>query len=655
MEVKLDQVKGIGPQTLRLLRNQGIWNTYDLVLNTPKSYEDFSFTSIYDLKDKTSVTIQGKIVTAIKVNRYTKAEVTSFRIEFMHQEINIVAFGKGFLAKTFQQGDMVVVKGVYQLFKNQIVASSVIKPEKKVDIKPIYHIEGLHDANISTMVSNVFQDSQVQIFENIPKVYLDKYQLVGRQDAFYRLHFPKDERDIEQACRRLKYEEAFFLHLKLALRQPSLFKRPPKAYDIHKVRDFIQQIPYELTQDQKDAVNEIYRDFKQPFSSYRLIQGDVGSGKTIVSMIASYAVITSGEQVTLMAPTEMLANQHYQSFKTLMNNVNIALLTSKTKNKDQVKEDIKNHKYDLVIGTQALIESDVVFDNLGLIIIDEQHKFGVHTRDELISKANAKDILYLTATPIPRTLAMAAFGEHHVSLIKQKPKERAKVETVYLTKDKVNDLYEAIKQTVSRKEHVFVVVPAISSTKVDDNIETAHQELKERLNAPIFVLHSKLAKDVQEEMMHQFIYTPGSILLATTMIEVGIDIPTATLMAIFSAEHFGLSQLHQLRGRIGRSSLKSRCFLISEKEDIERLNILSTEHDGFKLSEYDLIERGPGDFLGKDQSGYFEFRYLNLLSDAAILQEASKNVSELISQKDFMTNPKYKYLNRYLKDDKLMI
>ncbi|TNF09411.1 MAG: DEAD/DEAH box helicase, partial [Bacillota bacterium] len=483
MEVKLDQVKGIGPQTLRIFRNQGIWNTYDLVLNTPKAYEDFSFTSISDLRDKTSVTIQGKITSLIKVNRYTKAEVTTFNISFMHQDIHIVAFGKGFLAKTFQQGDVVVVKGIYQLYKNQIVASSVIKPEKKVDIKPIYRIEGLHDANITSIISNIFNESLVQIFENIPKVYLDKYQLVGRQDAFFKLHFPKDEQDIQQALRRLKYEEAFFLHLKLALRQPSLFKRPPKNYDIHKVREFIQKIPYELTQDQKDAVNEIYRDFKQPFSSYRLIQGDVGSGKTIVSMIASYAVITAGEQVTLMAPTEMLANQHYQSFRTLMNDVNIALLTSKTKNKDQLKQEIKDHKYNLVIGTQALIESDVVFDNLGLIIIDEQHKFGVHTRDELISKANAKDILYLTATPIPRTLAMAAFGEHHVSLIKQKPKERTLVETVYLTKDKVNDLYEAIKQTVIRKEHVFVVVPAISSTKVDDNIETIYQELKERLNA----------------------------------------------------------------------------------------------------------------------------------------------------------------------------
>jgi ATP-dependent DNA helicase RecG len=653
--VKLDQVKGIGPQTLKILRGKGIWNTYDLILNTPKSYEDFSFTSIFDLKDKEQVTIQGKIKTEIKLNRYAKGEVTSFTIRAMNQDIKVVAFGKGFLVKSFKKDDDVVVKGSYQLYKNQVVASTVIKPEKKIDFKPIYRIEGLHDTNIQSMISNIFNEKQVLIFENIPKIYIDKYKLLSRQEAYYKLHFPTSEKDIEQAKRRLKYEEAFFLHLKLSLRQPNLIHRPPKTYNIEKIRAFIDTIPYTLTDDQKTAVNEVYRDFKNSSSSYRLIQGDVGSGKTIVSMIAAYAVITSGEQVTLMAPTEMLATQHYQSFTALLKDVNIALLTGKTKHKDQLKDDIKNHKIDLVIGTQALIESDVIFNNLGLIIIDEQHKFGVHTRDELISKANAKDILYLTATPIPRTLAMAAFGEHHVSIIKEKPKERVQISTHYLTKEKVNELYEAMRQTISRNEHVFVVVPAITSTKVDDNIESIYQELKERFNAPIFVLHGKQLKDIQEKTMEQFTYTPGSILLSTTMIEVGIDIPTATLIAIFSAEHFGLSQLHQLRGRVGRSNLKSTCILISKKEDIERLNILSKENDGFKLAEYDLLQRGPGDFLGVDQSGYFEFKYLNLISDSAILNEAQKNVIQLISEEDFMTNPKYKYLNRFYKDDKLMI
>lgn len=352
-----------------------------------------------------------------------------------------------------------------------------------------------------------------------------------------------------------------------------------------------------------------------------------------------------------MAPTELLATQHFQYFKALLKDAKICLLTGKTKQKQQVKEDIKNNLYDIVIGTHALIENDVIFHDLGLIIIDEQHKFGVDTRNKLIDKSACNDVLFLTATPIPRTLAMVAFGESNVSIIKEKPQNRKKVDTHYLLKKDIHKLYEAIDQKIKNKEHVFVVVPAISSDKVDDNIDTVYQELSLNINAPIFLLHGKQSKDEQEEHMEKFMYQPGSILLATTMIEVGIDIPTATLIAIYAAEHFGLSQLHQLRGRVGRSDLKSECFVISQKEDIERLEMLTKTDDGFKLSEYDLIQRGPGDFLGSEQSGYLNFNFLDLLSDYPILMEASKNVEWLMQQKDFYTNTKYKYLHRYIKNN----
>lgn len=655
MHTKLSEVYGVGPKTLKILRDKGIWTTYDLVLNTPKSYEDYSFSAIDRLKHKESITILGTIESELIHKRFPKGELVTFTLSAFNQKVKIIAFGKGYLIKSFKKDDQVVVKGIYDLYKKEIHAQHVLLPEKKTDLKPLYRIEGIHDTNIQTILKHVYEENQIQIYENIPSELIDKYKLTSRSDAFYKLHFPNSEQDIYQATRRLKYEEAFFLHLKLALRQPKQYQRQPKSYDINQVKHLIDHIPYTLTHDQKKAVNDIFSDFKKPHASYRLIQGDVGSGKTIVSLIAAYACISAGEQVTLMAPTEMLANQHFQSFSTLLKDVNIALLTGKTRHKDQLKEDIKNHTYQLIIGTQALIEDDVIFNNLGLIIIDEQHKFGVHTREELIQKGHSKDIIYLTATPIPRTLALTAFGEEHVSIIKEKPSYRKPVETHYITKDKINDVFDVIKQRITSKEHTFIVVPAITSNKVDDNVETVYQELKERLDTDIFVLHSKLSKDVQDAMMEQFIYTPGSILLSTTMIEVGIDIPTATLIVIFSAEHFGLSQLHQLRGRVGRSHLKSACFLVSTKEDIERLNVLSKENDGFKLSEYDLIQRGPGDFLGSEQSGYFEFKYLNLLSDTNILNEAQKNVYSLIKLPDFFTNSKYKYLNRYLKEQKLMI
>ncbi len=651
MDVKLDQIKGVGPQLLRIFRNQGIWSTYDLILHTPRSYEDYSITSFIDIKDQEVITIQGVISSELKYNQYTKGERVTFTLSAFNHHIQVIIFGRSYIVKQFKNQDQVIIKGTYHLYKNQIVAQSILKPDNLIEIKPIYHIEGIKDKVVSNIIKTIYDEKQVAIYENIPKEFTTKYKLVSRQDAFKYLHFPKDFTEIEQAKRRLKYEEAFFLQLKLTSKKPNLIKRPPKAYDIHLIRSFIDTLAYTLTQDQKNAVNDIYRDFKKDYASYRLIQGDVGSGKTIVSLIAIYACITASEQVSFMAPTELLANQHYQYFKAHLKDVKIALLTGKTKHKEQLKKDIKAHLYDLVIGTHALIEDDVEFDHLGLVVIDEQHKFGVLTREELINKAHAKDVLYLTATPIPRTLAMIAFGESHVSIIKEKPKDRIPIDTYYITKNKIKDVYQKIQITIDKREHVFVVVPAITSTHVTDNIETVYEELKEKIKAPIYILHGKLSHEEKELTMENFMYTPGSILLATTMIEVGIDIPTATLIVIYAAENFGLSQLHQLRGRVGRSTLKSYCYLISKKEDIERLEILSKEKDGFKLSEYDLIARGPGDFLGVEQSGYLKFKYLELLKDYPILIEAQKNIESLLSRSDFTTNPIYKYINRYLKED----
>ena len=652
LEIKLDQVKGVGPKLLYVFRNNNIWSTYDLVLRYPKTYQDFSIDQVNHLKHKDKVTVSGKITTPVKDNPYARVHMSSFHMELFGDQIEVIAFNRPYLAKQFFVGDEVVVQGTYQLYKHQIIAQTVIKKEKNIEIKPIYHIGDIHDKTVTNIIQTIFDEKLVQIYETIPDVFLDKYHMPNRVDAYQMLHLPKTFDDIKQAKRRFKYEEAFYLQLKLkAELKEKQVSRAPLVYDIDQIKAFIQELPYELTTDQKQAVNDIYKDFKKPYAHYRLIQGDVGSGKTLVTCLATLPFLQNQKQVAFMAPTELLATQHYQYFKTLLKDVKICLLTGKTKQKQQVKEDIKNNRYDIVIGTHALIEDDVIFHDLGLIIIDEQHKFGVDTRNKLIDKSACNDVLFLTATPIPRTLAMVAFGESNVSIIKEKPQNRKKVDTHYLLKKDIHKLYEAIDQKIKNKEHVFIVVPAISSDKVDDNIDTVYQELSLNINAPIFVLHGKQSKDEQEEQMEKFIYKPGSILLATTMIEVGIDIPTATLIAIYAAEHFGLSQLHQLRGRVGRSDLKSECFVISQKEDIERLEMLTKTDDGFKLSEYDLIQRGPGDFLGSEQSGYLNFNFLDLLSDYPILMEASKNVEWLMQQKDFYTNTKYKYLHRYIKNN----
>jgi len=644
MEVKLDQIKGIGPQTLRLLRNQGIWNAYDLVLHVPKGYEDYSITKLTDANHKDVITVIGKITTEPKLIRGGKVERVVFKALVLNEVIDIVAFGRSYLIKQLKKDDEVQIKGTYHLYFQQINASSIVKAEKRVSIKAAYGIEGLHDKTIMNLIETIRQENYVTIYENIPKEFINKYHLMSRQDAFYQLHLPKSFQMIEQAKRRMKYEEAFFMQLKRMATQKKRESRLPKNYDIYAVKELIASLPYELTQDQKDAVNDIYRDFKQEHVSYRLIQGDVGSGKTIVALLAAYAIVTAKEQVSIMAPTELLASQHYQFFTTHLKDVKIALLTSKTKDKNVLKDQIKNHEIDIVIGTHALIESDVMFHHLGLVIIDEQHKFGVKTRDELIDKAHAKDVIYLTATPIPRTLALLAFGEAHVSYIKEKPKHRLPIETKYITKDLIAEVYDHMHSALIRKEHCMVVVPAIDSDKISDNIENVYQELQKEFSVPIYVLHSKKSPLEQEEAMSSFIMQPGSILLATTMIEVGIDIPSATMMVIYQADRFGLAQLHQLRGRVGRGNLASYCYLISEKEDIERLQVLSKTDDGFKLASYDLSQRGPGDFLGVEQSGYFKFNYLNLIEDYKIIHEAQLNVKDLLNRKDFYTNPIYKYL-----------
>jgi len=650
VEIKLNEIKGIGPKTLYKLREENIWSTYDLVLRVPKGYQDFTLSKRSDLKHGAKVTLMAKIASPLKNNPYGKVFSTHFEIIAFDELIQVVIFNRKYLYKQIKQDDIVVVQGTYHKYRKQMVATHIKIDGKKDVIQPLYRYKEVSDFTISKAIKYIFEKEQVKIFEIIPDVFIKKYKLMNRYQAYQYLHMPNSFKDIENATRRMKYEEAFFLELKVISDQSTIIKRNPKMYDIGFVKRFIETIPFELTHEQKKAVNDIYKDFKKPYASFRLIQGDVGTGKTIVALIAIMAVISMKEQAVFMVPTQLLAEQQYQTYKKLAPNLKIALLTQTTKQKKQMIIDIKNHEYDLVMGTHALIEDYVQFSNLGLVVIDEQHKFGVETRQKLIQKAHAKDIIYLTATPIPRTLAMITFGKDHVSIIKEKPKQKEPVETLYYTKDKLNNVYEHIDKEIKLGHHVYVVVPAISSQKVDDNIESVYALLNNNLTCDIHVMHGQLTKDEQAEAMQNFKNKP-SVLLATTMIEVGIDIPTATLMVIFSADYFGLSQIHQLRGRIGRNDLKSTCYLISEKDDIERLQLLSQIDDGFELANYDLKMRGPGDFIGQRQSGFLAFNFLDITRDKKIIEIARNDVINLMKQKDFKDNKKYKYLHRYIKDN----
>lgn len=626
----LKDVKGVTKLVNQKLTEHNIITTYDLVMFLPRKIESFDLEILdYSLHDQV-VTVKGTINSIVKLNFFTKVTAVTFSIitnDF--KEVKVIAFNQNFLARNLKENMEVYVKGKFNFNKNQIVANKVLTERSYTNLKQVYNLKGINDSTITKIITNIFNDNQIVIYDLLPNKLLYKYNLLSRQEALKNIHLSNDLDLYNQGLKYMKYEEAFLFQKKLSKNINKKVFRNKKEYDLNKVKDFIKTIGFDLTIDQKNAVNDIFRDFKKEEVGYRLIQGDVGSGKTIVAIIAMLGAITANEQVALMAPTELLAKQHYNNilnyFKDI--NINVELLTSDSKQKKQIKERLLNQEIDLIIGTSALIQDDVVFNNLGLIIIDEQHKFGVSTRNDLVKKSDESDLIYLTATPIPRTLAISVFTEADISVIRQKPNDRKIVKTKYINDEKLDIVFKAINETIKRKEKVYIVVPAVTSLHAKYNINNVFELISSKIDSKsIYTLFGKTKKVEQDNIINSFINEDGAILIATTMIEVGIDVKDATLMIIFSADYFGLSQLHQLRGRVGRSNLESMCYLVSTKDNKERLEILEKVDDGFLLSEQDLRLRGPGSLLGLEQSGLNNFKYLDFSKDFQILKDMKDEI-----------------------------
>ncbi|WP_162140194.1 ATP-dependent DNA helicase RecG [Haploplasma axanthum] len=622
MIVKLEKVKGVGEKLKKVFRQNGIWSTYDLARFFPSSYDEFELTTLDSSKHNEVVTIKGIVISDLEKNIYSRVDMITFDLETNKTVVKVIAFNQKFLMNSLKKTDDIYIKGKYDFYKKKIIVNKIMKENSFESIKPKYKIDGMSDTIISKILFNIFEENQVEIYENMPKTILTKYKLLDRYEAYKKLHFPNNNNEIELAKRRIKFEEAYFFQKEFVNKINKRITREKRKYDLQKVKSFIEKIPYQLTNDQKQAVNDVFGDFKKSEVGYRLIQGDVGSGKTIVANIAMYGVVTAGFQTVLMAPTELLAKQHYEGFKRLLNDgLRIELLTSDSKNKEEIKNSIKDGNIKIIIGTHALIQDDVEFNNLGLIVIDEQHKFGVETRNQLIKKSIDADLIYLTATPIPRTLAISLFGDADISVIKEKPQKRKKIITKAITDKDLTIVFDEIQKTLERNEKVYVVVPAIESEHAKYNIQNVYELLLGKFSdKEIFITHGKNKKDEQEKAILNFMNSKRGILIATTMIEVGIDIPKTTLMVIFSANFFGLSQLHQLRGRVGRGHLESKCYLISTGDIEERLEIIEKEDDGFILSDYDLKLRGPGDLLGVIQTGFNDFKFLDFINDYEILK-----------------------------------
>ncbi|MBU1020788.1 MAG: ATP-dependent DNA helicase RecG [Firmicutes bacterium] len=432
-----------------------------------------------------------------------------------------------------------------------------------------------------------------------------------------------------------------------------------KKYDKALIQEFISSLPFELTDDQKQATNEIVKDILSRFVMNRLLQGDTGSGKTVVAAITILAVLSSGFQVALMAPTEILAQQHYESFKKYFEkyDYSIVYLSGKlsVSERKSCLEIVRDNPKTLIIGTHALFSDDVRYNNLGYVITDEQHRFGVNQRKKLREKGFNPDVLYMSATPIPRTLAISLFGDMDITTIKERPKERIKVETKLFNNSQLDLVYLLIDEELKNNHQVYVVTPLILESETLDlsNAQKVFQDLKKRFsNYQIGLLHSKVSAEEKDSVMNKFKHNEVNLLVSTTVIEVGVDVPNATLMVVLDSHRFGLSQLHQLRGRVGRSNLKSYCILVYSDtlESKERLEILERTDDGFLLSEEDLRLRGPGDFFGMRQSGDLKFQKASLVEDVKILEIAKNDALEILMNKDAYHMEEYSLLFNYLKE-----
>ena len=659
-------LKGIGEETAESLAEMKIHTVNDLLEYFPYRYEDYRLRDLAEVNHDERVTVEGKVHSEPSLVYYAKKKSRlTIRLLVGRYLIQVVFFNQPYLKPKLAINETVTVTGKWDQHRQTITGNELnTGPYTKVkDFEPVYALKGkITMKGIRKFINLAFHQYGHLIEETLPEAFVKKYRLLHRRDAYRAMHFPMDQEDVKQARRRLVYEEFLFFQLKIqALRK---FEREhslglEQHYQLPQLKEFIDSLPFPLTNAQKRVVNEILKDLKSPYRMNRLLQGDVGSGKTAVAAIALYASVTAGFQGALMVPTEILAEQHAESLKEMLDpfGVKSALLTSSIKGK-QRKElllQLSQGEIDVLIGTHALIQDEVTFDKLGLVITDEQHRFGVEQRRVLREKGENPDVLFMTATPIPRTLAITVFGEMDVSIIDELPAGRKTVETYWAKEDMLDRVLGFVEKELRKGRQGYVICPLIEeSEKLDvQNAIDVHSTLTHYFQNryKVGLMHGRLNADEKEAVMNEFKANDLQVLVSTTVIEVGVNVPNATIMVIYDAERFGLSQLHQLRGRVGRGGEQSYCILLADpKSDVgkERMKIMTETADGFVLSEKDLELRGPGDFFGRKQSGVPEFKVADMVHDYRALETARNDASHLIESEEFWTGEEYLQLRREL-------
>lgn len=652
---ELETIEGIGPKTKELLNKIKIYTVEDLLNYYPYRYDIIKRSDLSNLSDGDKIIIDGIVEgqpTTIYINKSLKKMI--FRISTKTMILNITLYNRAHLYSDLKSGKEVTIIGKYNKLKNTVIVSDIrfglLPPSAKIE--PIYYTtEGLTVKQISKFEA-IALENDYDVIDLVPRYIEEKYNLMNKKSAIKNIHVPEDILLLKKARQRIKYEELFMYVLKINYLKNKINNDNlaiERNIDKDKLDKFIKSLPFELTLDQDKAVNDIINDLSIKKRMNRLLQGDVGSGKTVIALIAVYANYLSKYQSALMAPTEILAVQHYEEAKKIFSKykLNIALLTSSTSNKDKktIYEELENGKIDLIIGTQALIQENVKYKKLGLVITDEQHRFGVNQRDTFKSKGISPDVLSMSATPIPRTYALTIYGDTDVSSIKSKPKGRKEIITVFKKEKDITDVLEMMKKELELNHQIYVVAPMID-TESDSEKESVY-DLEEKMNkafgkiSKIGIIHGKLDPKDKDKVMKDFEKNKINILISTTVIEVGVNVPNASMIVIFNANMFGLSTLHQLRGRVGRGDTQSYCVLVA-KESEERLRFLESTSDGFEISEYDFQTRGEGDLFGTRQSGELGLKMANIKRDFKMLLKAKEDADEFINMLlTFETNPEF--------------
>jgi ATP-dependent DNA helicase RecG len=669
--ISVREVHGIGAQKAEELNAMGIITAAQLIEYVPFRYEDYSIRDLAGVKDGDRITIQGTIIGEPVLQRYGGKSRLSCKVMVEGFLVTAVWFNRPFLKEKLQVKQDILLTGKWDSRRLQMTVSDSEFPgptaTKTGTVQPVYSVPGsMTQKWLRKVIKQALTQYGAMIDEVLPASLMQKYGFMPRGKALAIIHLPDDVAEGQKARRRMVYEELFLFQLKMQAYRALTRSRADgvaQRIDLPAVRAFVRSLPFQLTDSQKKVTGEILHDMQEAYCMNRLLQGDVGAGKTVVAAVALFATIKAGYQGALMVPTEILAEQHKRTLDQLFApyGLQVAMLTgsSTERQRRDLLASLQMGMIDLIVGTHALIQEGVYFRQLGLVVTDEQHRFGVNQRSVLRRKGMNPDVLTMTATPIPRTLAITAFGDMEVSTLRELPKGRKPIKTYWVRHSMLERVLGFIQREVAEGRQAYVICPLIEeSDKLDvQNAIDVHIQLQQHFpQLRIGLLHGRMSAQEKDAIMRDFKEGRVEALVSTTVIEVGVDVPNATLMVVYDADRFGLSQLHQLRGRVGRGEHQSHCVLIADpKTEVgkERMKAMTETTDGFEIARRDLELRGPGDFFGTKQSGLPDFRIADMMVDFETMEEARDDAAELVADPAFWTGTDYVALRQYLQREQV--